>query len=107
MTGGNFNDGKAKRLTELIQAVVSQDRLDPAEALPPLRRVLVEDLSSTHIRNPTHRAALASSFSNHLSAQRDICVRPKNTCLWVLKKRCDFSRSSSFRVCAYLVGPVA
>lgn len=52
MTGGNFNDGKAKRLTELIQAVVSQDRLDPAEALPPLRRVLVEDLSSTHIRNP-------------------------------------------------------
>lgn len=45
-------------LTKLIQAVVGQDRLDPAEALPPLRRVLVENLSSTRIRKPSSGVSL-------------------------------------------------
>lgn len=51
---------KKKQLTELIQPVVGQDRLDAAEAFPPLRRVLVEDLLSIKIRKPSSGVSFQS-----------------------------------------------
>ena len=96
-------------LTELIQAVVGQDRLDPAEALPPLRRVLVENLSSTRIRKP----------SSGVSLQFQKTTRVLSVSPWLVSRRelsakivpavgaLNDVTSPFLRFVYYLVGPVA